>query len=183
MSMDEAILSCIERSTSCPTQASGTCLPRKATRDDPTKARKQPRIANSPQDVCTVSAFQVRNPPTPSFPPISARLLFRSQQRLALRPARTIDPIFAVSIGIAAAAVRINREEKEQGRSTAQSYESLKRRIAMVWAGEPQEEAKREGFGKIFEVRVRAVEEEYAAQLEKAISPKGKSAAHGNTGG
>lgn len=49
---------------------------------------------------------------------------------------RTIDPIFAVSIGIAAAAVRINREEKEQGRSTTQSYESLKRRIAMVWAGQ-----------------------------------------------
>nr|POF14866.1 hypothetical protein CFP56_71250 [Quercus suber] len=47
---------------------------------------------------------------------------------------------YPISIGIAAAAVRINREEKEQGRSTAQSYESLKRRVAMVWAGETSTE-------------------------------------------
>ena len=38
-----------------------------------------------------------------------------------------------MGIGIAAAGVRINREEKEKGRSTQQSWEGLKRRwgIAM----------------------------------------------------
>lgn len=38
-----------------------------------------------------------------------------------------------MGIGIAAAGVRINREEKEKGKSTQQSWESLKRRwgIAM----------------------------------------------------
>jgi len=45
---------------------------------------------------------------------------------------RAIDPIFATSIGVAAAVVRINREEKEKGRSTEQSIETLKRRVNMV---------------------------------------------------
>lgn len=37
-----------------------------------------------------------------------------------------------MGIGIAAAAVRINREEKEKGKSTQQSWESLKRRWAIA---------------------------------------------------
>ncbi|KAI6801346.1 hypothetical protein KC332_g15546 [Hortaea werneckii] len=45
---------------------------------------------------------------------------------------KAIDPIFATSIGVAAAVVRINREEKEKGRSTEQSIETLKRRVNMV---------------------------------------------------
>lgn len=35
-------------------------------------------------------------------------------------------------IGISAAGVRINREEKEKGKSTAESFESLKRRWAIA---------------------------------------------------
>jgi hypothetical protein len=46
---------------------------------------------------------------------------------------RTLDPIFAVSVGVAAAAVRINREEKEKGKSFEQSKESLNRRAGMAW--------------------------------------------------
>ncbi|TKA24041.1 hypothetical protein B0A50_06932 [Salinomyces thailandicus] len=45
---------------------------------------------------------------------------------------KVIDPIFATSIGVAAAYVRINREEKEKGRSTEQTIESLKRRVNLV---------------------------------------------------
>jgi hypothetical protein len=46
---------------------------------------------------------------------------------------RTLDPIFAVSVGVAAAVVRINREEKEKGKSFEQSKESLGRRAEMAW--------------------------------------------------
>jgi hypothetical protein len=46
---------------------------------------------------------------------------------------RTLDPIFAVSVGVAAAVVRINREEKEKGKSFEQSKESLGRRAGMAW--------------------------------------------------
>ncbi|KAK7185372.1 autophagy protein 8 [Paraphaeosphaeria sporulosa] len=47
----------------------------------------------------------------------------------------TLDPIFAVSIGLAAAATRINREEKDKGRSTAQTVDVFKRRVALWWDG------------------------------------------------
>lgn len=46
---------------------------------------------------------------------------------------RAVDPIFAVSVGVAAAAVRINREEKEKGRTTQESYSALKRRFNMLF--------------------------------------------------
>ncbi|UPX18443.1 uncharacterized protein EKO05_0008742 [Ascochyta rabiei] len=49
---------------------------------------------------------------------------------------RALDPLFAVSIGLAAAATRINREEKEKGRSTQGSIDVLKRRWALAWQGE-----------------------------------------------
>ncbi|KAH7411646.1 hypothetical protein DE146DRAFT_750816 [Phaeosphaeria sp. MPI-PUGE-AT-0046c] len=52
---------------------------------------------------------------------------------------KSLDPIFAISIGLAAAVTRINREEKEKGRSTAQSMDVLKRRWNLAWQGESQE--------------------------------------------
>ncbi|OAL01760.1 hypothetical protein IQ06DRAFT_219470 [Phaeosphaeriaceae sp. SRC1lsM3a] len=52
---------------------------------------------------------------------------------------KSLDPIFAISIGLAAAATRINREEKEKGRSTAQSMDILKRRWNLAWQGEAQD--------------------------------------------
>ncbi|KAI0154348.1 hypothetical protein GGR57DRAFT_466803 [Xylariaceae sp. FL1272] len=42
---------------------------------------------------------------------------------------RVADPIFAVAIGLGAATLRINREEKERGRATPQSIQSLKSRF------------------------------------------------------
>ncbi|KAI3341264.1 hypothetical protein F4824DRAFT_496009 [Ustulina deusta] len=39
---------------------------------------------------------------------------------------RVADPIFAVAIGLGAAALRINREEKEKGKTTQQTIESAK---------------------------------------------------------
>ncbi|CZS88676.1 uncharacterized protein RAG0_00342 [Rhynchosporium agropyri] len=44
---------------------------------------------------------------------------------------RVGDPIFAVLIGLGAAATRINREEKEKGRSTEETVQSGLRRIGM----------------------------------------------------
>lgn len=37
---------------------------------------------------------------------------------------RAVDPIFAVFIGLSAAATRINREEKEKGRTTSQTVDA-----------------------------------------------------------
>ncbi|OAA46388.1 hypothetical protein NOR_03141 [Metarhizium rileyi] len=42
---------------------------------------------------------------------------------------RAADPIFAVFIGMAAAAMRINREEKAKGYSTQQTVDNGLRRI------------------------------------------------------
>lgn len=47
-----------------------------------------------------------------------------------------IDPIFAISIGLAAAATRINREEKEKGRNTGETVDVFKRRVGLWWEGE-----------------------------------------------
>ncbi|KAK9426421.1 hypothetical protein AB5N19_00926 [Seiridium cardinale] len=44
---------------------------------------------------------------------------------------RVADPIFAVVIGLGAAATRINREEKEKGQTTEQTIESAKRRLGL----------------------------------------------------
>ncbi|KAF2129190.1 hypothetical protein P153DRAFT_291724 [Dothidotthia symphoricarpi CBS 119687] len=49
---------------------------------------------------------------------------------------RALDPVFAISIGLAAAATRINREEKERGRSTEESLQVLKRRWGIAWGTE-----------------------------------------------
>ncbi|CAJ2511510.1 Uu.00g071350.m01.CDS01 [Anthostomella pinea] len=45
---------------------------------------------------------------------------------------RVADPIFALAIGLSAAGLRINREEKEKGKTTQQTIESAKRRINMT---------------------------------------------------
>ncbi|KAI0137365.1 hypothetical protein BJ170DRAFT_57269 [Xylariales sp. AK1849] len=44
---------------------------------------------------------------------------------------RVADPIFALFIGVGAAATRINREEKEKGKTTQQTIESAKRRLGL----------------------------------------------------
>jgi len=44
---------------------------------------------------------------------------------------RIADPVFALAIGVSAAAVRINREEKEKGMTTQQTIEAA-RRYALV---------------------------------------------------
>ncbi|KAJ9641854.1 hypothetical protein H2201_003756 [Coniosporium apollinis] len=49
---------------------------------------------------------------------------------------KTLDPLFALSIGTAAALVRINREEKEKGKSTQQTVQSLKRRWGLLMGGQ-----------------------------------------------
>jgi hypothetical protein len=50
---------------------------------------------------------------------------------------RTADPVFALFIGLSAAAIRINREEKELGRSTGQTIDAGLRRLGLKgrWAG------------------------------------------------
>lgn len=58
---------------------------------------------------------------------------------IRIRANRTLDPLFAISIGLAAAATRINREEKEKGRSTQQTIELVKRRWGLAWSGEGEE--------------------------------------------
>lgn len=62
-----------------------------------------------------------------------------------LMPSRRIDPIFALSVGVAAACVRINREEKEKSKTTQETIESLRRRWALVF--EKRDAAKVESTG------------------------------------
>lgn len=40
---------------------------------------------------------------------------------------RFADPVFALVIGVAAAATRINREEKEKGRTTQETVDAARR--------------------------------------------------------
>ncbi|KAI2641967.1 hypothetical protein GGS21DRAFT_486822 [Xylaria nigripes] len=44
---------------------------------------------------------------------------------------RVADPIFALVIGLGAAALRINREEKEKGKTTQQTIQSAKSRLGL----------------------------------------------------
>ncbi|KAL2140887.1 hypothetical protein VTI28DRAFT_3077 [Corynascus sepedonium] len=44
---------------------------------------------------------------------------------------RVADPIFAVFIGVSAAALRINREEKEKGKTTQETLQALRRRLGL----------------------------------------------------
>jgi hypothetical protein len=62
-------------------------------------------------------------------------LLFLSEDQiiLATMPAPTYiisrfaDPIFAVFIGLSAAAMRINREEREKGKTSKETIDTLRR--------------------------------------------------------
>lgn len=49
---------------------------------------------------------------------------------------RAIDPIFAVAVGVTAVVVRVNREEKEKGRTTQETIDSLRRRTASFFRNE-----------------------------------------------
>ncbi|CAD0090794.1 unnamed protein product [Aureobasidium mustum] len=49
--------------------------------------------------------------------------------RYAYIISKNLDPVFALFIGASAAVVRINRDEKEKGKTTQDTIESLKRRI------------------------------------------------------
>lgn len=53
-----------------------------------------------------------------------------------------------MSVGITAAAVRINREEKEKGKSFEQSKESLRRRVDLAWKEVMGEEEGKKEVGK-----------------------------------
>ncbi|RMZ67083.1 non-classical export 1 [Pyrenophora seminiperda CCB06] len=46
---------------------------------------------------------------------------------------KRLDPLFAISIGLAAALTRIKREEKEKGRNMAESMEVFRRRVGLAW--------------------------------------------------
>ena len=56
--------------------------------------------------------------------------------QLLMRDHRALDPVFAISIGLAAAVTRINREEKEKGRSTQETIDVFKRRWTLAWEKE-----------------------------------------------
>jgi hypothetical protein len=76
-----------------------------------------------------------------STPPLKGSAVFQDKYLTMSR--RTLDPIFAVSVGIAAATVRINREEKEKGKSFEESKASLQRRAALAWREVMGEEEKK----------------------------------------
>ncbi|KAF7868329.1 hypothetical protein EAF04_004861 [Stromatinia cepivora] len=50
---------------------------------------------------------------------------------------RVGDPIFALFIGVGATVTRINREEKEQGRTTQQTIDAAFRRIGFPRSNDP----------------------------------------------
>ena len=47
---------------------------------------------------------------------------------------RSLDPVFAIGIGLAAAGIRIRREEREKGHSMNETLEAGKRRLSMLVA-------------------------------------------------
>ncbi|KUI67454.1 hypothetical protein VM1G_11498 [Cytospora mali] len=56
---------------------------------------------------------------------------------------KVADPIFAVFIGLSAAATRINREEKEKGRTTSETFNAgLRHVISIEESGFPGENPK-----------------------------------------
>ncbi|KAI2634285.1 hypothetical protein GGS26DRAFT_42051 [Hypomontagnella submonticulosa] len=59
---------------------------------------------------------------------------------------RVADPMFAVVIGLGAAATRINREGKEKGRTTGQTVEAAKRRVSNLFILYPMKYACRQVF-------------------------------------
>ena len=62
----------------------------------------------------------------------------RAQPVLTRLPFRRLDPVFAIAVGSAAAALRVRRDEQARGQSVHQTVETLKRRIYLVWNGRSQ---------------------------------------------
>lgn len=48
---------------------------------------------------------------------------------------RSIDPIFAIGVGLAAALVRIRREENERGKTLQDTMNSVRHRFDLAWNG------------------------------------------------
>ncbi|TVY18095.1 hypothetical protein LARI1_G001994 [Lachnellula arida] len=61
---------------------------------------------------------------------------------------RTLDPLFALAIGLGAAATRINREEKEAGRSTKETVDNGLREGGGKGEGKEKERERERGCGK-----------------------------------
>ncbi|KAF2156027.1 hypothetical protein K461DRAFT_265479 [Myriangium duriaei CBS 260.36] len=59
-----------------------------------------------------------------------------SSCKLYLTGDRNLDPVFALSIGLMAAATRVRREEKEKGRTDAETWASLQRRVGRLFGAE-----------------------------------------------
>jgi hypothetical protein len=57
------------------------------------------------------------------------------ESEVHLTHSRSLDPVFAISIGLAAALTRIRREEKEEGRTVAETVDVFKRRAGSAWEG------------------------------------------------
>lgn len=58
--------------------------------------------------------------------PFASKLAYTPHSTMTLHLiSRNLDPVFALFIGLGAAATRINREEKELGRSTKDTVDSL----------------------------------------------------------
>ena len=58
---------------------------------------------------------------------------------------RSLDPIFAIGIGLAAAGVRIRREERDKGHSMNETVEAGKRRLSVVFTASSKSAEPREG--------------------------------------
>ncbi|RDI79202.1 putative 1,4-beta-D-glucan cellobiohydrolase A [Venturia inaequalis] len=56
-----------------------------------------------------------------------------SAPRYAYIISKRLDPPFAIAVGVAAATLRIKREETEKGFTPAQTVETLRRRVGLVW--------------------------------------------------
>ncbi|KAL1306543.1 hypothetical protein AAFC00_005233 [Neodothiora populina] len=57
-----------------------------------------------------------------------------SAPRYAYIISRNLDPVFAIFIGISATAVRVNRDEKDKGKTPAVMLEDIKRRVGKAFA-------------------------------------------------
>lgn len=75
--------------------------------------KSNPR-SKQPQHIYNTTSPQIHNP-TPPSPTMAPPAYIIS---------RTLDPVFALFIGLGAATMRINREEKELGRNTKQTIDA-----------------------------------------------------------
>ncbi|KAL2350432.1 hypothetical protein BJ546DRAFT_1068065 [Cryomyces antarcticus] len=56
---------------------------------------------------------------------------------------RNLDPVFALFIGLSAAAARINREEQAKGMTMQQTIDTGRRRLGLVFGSVSKEEPPR----------------------------------------